>query len=318
MLPSLTPPEDGGDGGDGGNGGDGGEANPRKRDRGGRPKGSTDEAKRERDQKITNATNEVAVQYGQHLDECKAKEKAENERRAPGTKEIRVNAKRGLFGELVVAARSKHGLSKEDFDPDQETIKRRHSRNPAKMAVVHRGTASPMAAVEPYLVQMIIQLCKINRTITKEELLLLANSLIKDTEHETTVVAFKTKHSHYSTGDVLLGEGWYTGFMSRNAATLQSSYGIKFSSQRADWCNYANALYMYDKVYEGLVESGVAVLMEKEVWLDREGNIVEEGSDEAFGPPRGTSSNDRTCSSFSTRLVAIPTSLTTTTMPARS
>ena len=268
-LPPLLPPPPADDGDDSNE-----VAQPqtkkRKRAPGGRPKGSTDEAKRKQKEKITTATNEVSVAYGKHL----------NERKAAGR-----TAERGYFDKLVAAARTKHGLTEEQFDPLQETIKQRHNRNPANMAVAHRGTPSPMEEVEPYLVQMIIKLCEICRTITKDELLLLANSIIKGTVYEDRVIAFKTKHSHYDDGDELLGRGWYEGFMGRNAHVLQSSYGIKFSVHRADWCNWANVLYMYDKVYEKLTEAKIAKMMDEEVWLDRQGNIVEEGSDQVYGLP---------------------------------
>ena len=52
--------------------------------------------------------------------------------------------------------------------------------------------------------------------------------------------------------------------------------------QREAWPTYENFEQVHDDVYRGMVKSGIAVELENEVWVNKEGLIVESEA-ESFG-----------------------------------
>jgi hypothetical protein len=49
---------------------------------------------------------------------------------------------------------------------------------------------------------------------------------------------------------------------------------IYFYSLRRDWCSFANIEVMYEEMYEALVESSVAIKIDREVHVGVDGKIV--------------------------------------------
>ena len=93
-------------------------------------------------------------------------------------KRIRLTNKRiqkGVFNEIICEAKSKFGMDKCNISI--KTVQSRFQRN--KVAVSHCGTVSHILAVEPTLLQIVIQRGKINQPLTVQEGLQLTNSMIK-------------------------------------------------------------------------------------------------------------------------------------------
>jgi hypothetical protein len=55
-----------------------------------------------------------------------------------------------------------------------------------------------------------------------------------------------------------LGLKWYTKFLKRHANVLKTKKPKKFPNDRAKWATYENIEEMYNRVYQALVDSGVA------------------------------------------------------------
>lgn len=72
--------------------------------------------------------------------------------------------------------------------------------------------------------------------------------------------------------------------MRRNGHVIKSKRAIKFESKRAEWCTYANFEEMYNEVYNEMVKGGIATELATEVFLDKQGKIVET-AEESFGLP---------------------------------
>jgi hypothetical protein len=54
--------------------------------------------------------------------------------------------------------------------------------------------------------------------------------------------------------------------------------GVKFDAKRADWCTHCNFEEMYAKIYQKMVEKGIATKLKQEMAFDRAGNIVYDDS----------------------------------------
>ena len=83
-------------------------------------------------------------------------------------KKIRLTNKRihkGAFNEIICEAKSSFDMDKCDISI--KTVQSRFRRN--KLAVSHRGTVSPMSAVEPALLQIVIQRGEMNQPLTVQE-----------------------------------------------------------------------------------------------------------------------------------------------------
>ncbi len=144
-----------------------------------------------------------------------------------------------------------------------------------------------MLAIEPYLVEMIRELEKMRVPISSRQGLALANSIISGTAYEKQVLEWKENHCVSSKNNpeqqpMVLGKGYWSGFMKRNKDLVKAKKGVKFDSKRADWCTYQNFELMYNEVYEAMVEAGIASKLDTPTWFDKSGNIVEEEGD-AFG-----------------------------------
>ena len=64
--------------------------------------------------------------------------------------------------------------------------------------------------------------------------------------------------------------------MRRNRSTLKSKVGKKIAVDRSNFTTYLNFRDVYDHVEEVLVnESKIATRFEDPVWMDKEGNVVE-------------------------------------------
>ena len=72
--------------------------------------------------------------------------------------------------------------------------------------------------------------------------------------------------------------------MRRNGHTIKCKRAVKFESKRAEWCTNANFEEMYNEVYKEMVKGGIATELATEVFLDKQGEIVET-AEESFGLP---------------------------------
>jgi len=62
---------------------------------------------------------------------------------------------------------------------------------------------------------------------------------------------------------------------------IVSSKGQKYELNRSNWTTYQNVSQMYECIEEELITTGVAVRLPEPIWMDADGNHVEE--DDLFG-----------------------------------
>jgi len=95
---------------------------------------------------------------------------------------------------------------------------------------------------------------------------------------------WKKKHlklDYEATDDgLLLGPKYWSNFLRRHPQ-LSTKHCVRFDSQREAWASYENFEQMYDDVYRGMVKSGIAIELENEVWVNKQGLIVE-SEEESF------------------------------------
>ena len=192
--------------------------------------------------------------------------------------------KKGLFNEIVKDANNKFNTN------EQISIKTIQSRYRRKnLYVEHRGTPTPMAPLESALLEIVIQMGKMNQPLTVNEGLQLANSMIKPGSNvEKKVLSYLKSRGQYkidgtstkSPGN-LLGVGYWHGFRKRYKHQLVSKRGVQFGHNRSEWCKYNNFKIMYDLVYESMEIAGVAEKLPQPEWQNGLGEKV--GEENAVG-----------------------------------
>ncbi len=235
----------------------------------GRPKGTTIKNSLDLKRRIELASQDAAERFSEERKRAKVKN---------------TRAKRGVLTEIIEECKSLHGVP-ENCTIEPECIRSRAKRGNFSGGIA--GNTSPMLAIEPYLVEMIRELEKMRVPISSRQGLALANSIISGTAYEKQVLEWKENHCVSSKNNpeqqpMVLGKGYWSGFMKRNKDLVKAKKGVKFDSKRADWCTYQNFELMYNEVYEAMVEAGIASKLDTPTWFDKSGNIVEEEGD-AFG-----------------------------------
>jgi hypothetical protein len=187
----------------------------------GRPKGSTSAAAKSLNDRIESATKEAAEQLAK-LYKNKSRKNRLN---------------KGSLEEIIEKSKEKHGVG-EDTLILKETVRQRVKRG-SKSG--HIGQTSPMAQIEPYLVELILQLASMRTPITTSQGLQLANSLISGTRIQNQINDWKRHNCHAykvasqsGNGNTTLSLGYWSSFLRRNAHLITSKKAVKFDNKRAE------------------------------------------------------------------------------------
>jgi hypothetical protein len=73
----------------------------------------------------------------------------------------------------------------------------------------------------------------------------------------------------------MMGEKCWYGFL-KGHPSLAMKTSTRFDANHDEWCNVANFKWMYHECYEKMVESRIAIKMPEEIWLDKDGVVVED------------------------------------------
>ena len=147
------------------------------------------------------------------------------------------------------------------------------------------GKQSPVTAIEPKLVALILCMGNIKRTLTLSQVLELANDLIKNTETEIKLIEWKKKRNIYHNDSSTLGTlgmSFLREFLSRNDHLINKKTLSKYSIDRSNFSNYLNFSDMYDHIQRILIKSGIAIALERPVTMNQNGDIVSDEKD-GFG-----------------------------------
>jgi len=155
------------------------------------------------------------------------------------------------------------------------TVRSRVDFKRRNAVVNHIGNTSPLVQLESVAVELLIKCGEMNQPLTCDQGLELIRSLVlKDSLRDEILGWIRSNCNPKADDEFLIGKGYWRNFLRRNKFKLKSKKGKLFPQSRDDWCTAENFKEMYDRVYEKLIESGVAEKLHESVYMDREGNIV--------------------------------------------
>ncbi len=98
--------------------------------------------------------------------------------------------------------------------------------------------------------------------------------MISGTTHEKKVLEWKETHCVSFCNDakekpMVLGKGYWVGFMKQNKHLVKARKGVKFVSKRANWCTHQNFQLIHEEVYEAMVLGGIASKLDTPFWFDK-------------------------------------------------
>ena len=114
---------------------------------------------------------------------------------------------------------------------------------------------SPMEEAEKHTAETIIQMSKIEKTLSSSACIQLTKLVIKGTTYQKRLCEFKKiqKMNNHDT----LGKQWFHGILKRNLQVV-TKRDVKCSTNWSEWCNFNNFVQMYDGIYNEPLDTGVA------------------------------------------------------------
>jgi hypothetical protein len=238
------------------------------RSTGGRPTGSTNDASKTLEDRKRKAFDDAAAIYSE----------LKTMKRLP----------HGGLKRIIERAKVQNGLeSQENFTISAHSVRSRH-RNNFKLSpgvVTKRGPTSPLAPVEPLLVELCIQRARMGQPLSQSEGILLVNSIIQGTVYQESLRQFQIGSSKMSNDAGNLGyagSAYWRAFKERNKHRLDDGVPVAQAACRKEWSSYLNFSRMYDLVYEQMDQAGVLEDLEDPVWMNLAGEIVSSEA-ESFG-----------------------------------
>lgn len=189
------------------------------------------------------------------------------------------------FQNIVTEVRQKRNLP-QDFEIKKNTVQRRIERNRIVIDAheCKGGVDTPLADIEPSIVQIVLCMTKLRQSLTSRQIIQLVNSSIEGTVHQQKLIALK-KNNKIDQPEEKLGkvrQNYIRAFLKRWNHVLSVSKGQRFELDRSKWARYSNFKHMYDCIEEALIACGLAEKLDKPAWMDINGNIVERQED-AYG-----------------------------------
>ena len=108
------------------------------------------------------------------------------------------------------------------------------------------GIATPMATVEPLLVEICLKKAWMGQPLGIREGLCFTNSIIEETVHEEAMVMLKTRLNIRGSDVSKLGSKYWSKFRRRHEDILESGSGETQASARREWSTHLNFTKMCD------------------------------------------------------------------------
>ena len=126
-------------------------------------------------------------------------------------------------------------------------------------------------------------MARIGNPLTPMKALALFNDMIDGTPAQDKLKEFKLKHTQVRDNSKLgeVGYKYWRNFQARNSDKIVTRKGEKFEMDRSNWTTYHNFDQMYLRFGEEMEHAKVAEKLAEPVWMNREGEIVDEY--DAFG-----------------------------------
>ena len=140
-----------------------------------------------------------------------------------------------------------------------------------------RGRRSPLHQVEPYIAILVKMRARMNKPLSIQETILLAQSVIDGTIHiekyNSYCLEMKQKPG--------LGYGWWKGFKARYPDIIATKLVI-FDRKEDEWLSYGHMETMYNDIYKHMVEAGVARKVDNPVYFNVNNEMVDEDDPSRF------------------------------------
>ena len=156
---------------------------------------------------------------------------------------------RGGLKRIIERSKVQNGLENEvNWTISAETVRSRH-KNDTISSNVRRGPTSPLAPVEPLLVELCIERARMGQPLSQSEGILLVNSIIHGTIYQKKLVQFQIDSVKMS-GDAgnlgYAGSAYWRAFKERNKDRLDDGVPVAQAACRKEWSSYLNFSTMYD------------------------------------------------------------------------
>ena len=234
------------------------------RNKGGRPVGSTNEKKQKQQQFEKDVTHNIICNY---VWETKKYGIDSND-----------EVNKQIFHKILQRAKEHYDLPSTYTLPYSTVLSRVRRGN-----LNGDGNASPLLAIEPKIVELVICMSKLKRSLNCSEGLRLINELIDGTLIQQKLIEWKKKRKIQSSSPEDLGKvgrKYWQSFMKRNYHVLRNKAGRRYSVNRSDWTAYINFRNMYLHIQDILVnDSKIAHLLPKPVWMNEKGEEVDNEED---------------------------------------
>ena len=122
---------------------------------------------------------------------------------------------------------------------------------------------------------------KTPQPLTQDEAIAIMNKMTSETEMAEQLTEFQKILTSNSQKLGFVSRNWWHGFRKRHASWIVPKKGEKFSLNLANWMKVSNIKQIYDYIYEEMIHAQIASPRENSVYMDCEGNEVEES--ERFG-----------------------------------
>ena len=182
--------------------------------------------------------------------------------------------KKDIFHNIHEEERINFNLEQE-FRYPYETMRTRIKRG----KLDGKGRESPMVAIEPKLIKMILCMSNIKRSLNVSDGLKLANDLIKDTDTQLKLSNWKKlrKIHHNNLEDYnKVGVSYWHRFLQRYKHLLRSKVTSAYSVDRSNFTTYLNFIDMYHHIKKILLKSLIASKLDPPVWMNESGEVVED------------------------------------------
>ena len=137
---------------------------------------------------------------------------------------------------------------------------------------------SQLIFIDEKIVQLVICMNNIKRSLSVSKGLCLVNEIIIDTDMQGRLIEWKLANNiYYEHADDLgkVGRSYWNKFLKRNHYRLRTKKGRKFGCDRANYSSYLNFVDMFKHIAQVLIEScKIARKLEVPMWFDKNGKCV--------------------------------------------
>lgn len=149
-----------------------------------------------------------------------------------------------------------------------------------------------LKGIETEVVDYCVKLANMSQSFPKEQIILVANQLVKKYNLEDEILEFKKRRKIIDEGDdaeqkAMIGLGWYKGFITRHMENIVKTCGHEIRNVIRHYLLHVEDFKaVYDLVYESMVNAGIAEKYAKPSLFDIVGGRVAHTEREwAYGLP---------------------------------